>query len=278
MYKKKLKKKKRNEEKEKKKYLGKWAHRYIYTALPQSFFFILLLFIIFPPISLIVHVFRFFLFCFNSNPSSFFPPFNFLIVFFFFFSYSSRSADGEEWASWRSLPTVADRQTSGIPNLTCRPFFFPPRSLHDLSQHPNSGNSHRAARYRGCNSAFATRVPLFQPLIIGQPTGKIGPYGHRKKVYQSHHRDESCKIKKKKKKLVLPPFIFLFYAFTTGPSHSCHCPFLWVCSVSRVEYRSTARRECTPTRARDSQSQERRMCVTNTSPPLLLMLYERPVI
>ena len=50
--------------------------------------------------------------------------FQFSHRFFFFFSYSSRSADGEEWASWRSLPTVADRQTSGIPNLTCRPFLF----------------------------------------------------------------------------------------------------------------------------------------------------------
>ena len=188
------------------------AHRYIYSppaVLKVFYFFILLLFIIYPPISLIVYVFRF-LFQFKSL--QLLSTFQFSHRFLFF----CVSADGEERASWRSLPTVADRRTSGIPNnqSSCFVFFSihfsPSRSFSTPNsdakftvpcdccscrvyiQSPSWLKEFILSQYnpkREMNTRRAIpRNNICRVIIVGNLSGKIGLYSCHKKVYQSHHR------------------------------------------------------------------------------------------
>lgn len=124
------------------KYREKWAHTATYIALPQSwrffYFFRVFFFLSFFSSSFILpylSLCMYFGFCFNSNPSSFFPPFNFLIVFLFFvFLLMERNEHlGGLFPRWPIDKRVESQITSRL--VFCYVFLSISR-LHDLSQHP----------------------------------------------------------------------------------------------------------------------------------------------
>ena len=111
------------------------AHRYIYSppaVLKVFYFFILLLFIIYPPISLIVYVFRF-LFQFKSLQLLSTFQFSHRFLFFVFLLMERNEHLGGLFPRWPIDKRVESQITSRL--VFCYVFLSISR-LHDLSQHP----------------------------------------------------------------------------------------------------------------------------------------------